>query len=285
MVDHAIDVHHRSRMTTTSITPPPSTLPLPSPRVDLMGLAFDNLSQREVVARVCAAMDRGEGGWIVTPNLDQLRAFRQDPEIRSTFERADLVVADGTPLVWASRLQGTPLPERVAGSDLIYLMTEAAAARGARVFLLGGNPGAGEAAAAKFAERFPGVDICGIHCPPFGFEQDEAAWEAMVQALDDAAPDLVWVALGFPRQDRVIGRLRDRYPDAWFAGIGISLSFVSGEVRRAPRWLQRLGLEWVHRLAQEPRRLFKRYFMQDLPFAPQLFASALYRRLRAGRQA
>jgi N-acetylglucosaminyldiphosphoundecaprenol N-acetyl-beta-D-mannosaminyltransferase len=267
-------------MSASSITPPPTTL-TPSPaRVDLMGLTFDNLTQRGVVDRVADAMDRGDGGWIVTPNLDQLRAYRQDPGIRSTFERADLVVADGTPLIWASRLQGTPLPERVAGSDLIYLLTEAAAERGARVFLLGGNPGAAEAASAKFTERFPDLEICGIHCPPFGFEENPAAWDDMVAALDDAAPDLVWVALGFPRQDRVIGRLRSRYPGTWFAGIGISLSFVSGEVRRAPRWLQRLGLEWVHRMAQEPRRLFKRYVLQDLPFAPLLFGSALLRRLR-----
>ena len=197
---------------------------------------------------------------------------------------ADLVVADGAPLVWASRLQGTALPERVAGSSLVWTMSEAAAARGGSVFLLGGDPGTAEAAGAVLAERYPGLRIAGTYCPPMGFEDDPAEMDRITRQLANSEADLVYVALGSPKQERLIRRLRREHPEvlpgAWWMGVGISLSFICGQVRRAPVWVQKLGLEWGHRLVQEPRRLARRYLVDGIPFAVVLLSGSAGRRLR-----
>lgn len=249
-------------------------------RVFLLGLGFDNTTERGCIERILGALDEGRGGWMVTPNLDILRRWTKSARFRELVAKADVVVADGMPLIWASRIQGTPLPERVAGSSLVSTLSAAAAERGKSIFLLGGDPGAAEEAAGVLKERHPGVRIVGTHCPPMGFERDEAAMEAIEAALREAKPDIVYVALGSPKQEELILRLRTLHPGAWWLGVGISLSFLAGRVRRAPRWMQRLGLEWIHRLAQEPRRLAKRYLVHGLPFAAKLLGAAVWMRLR-----
>jgi N-acetylglucosaminyldiphosphoundecaprenol N-acetyl-beta-D-mannosaminyltransferase len=246
-------------------------------RSTLMGLEFDRLTEHEVVDEVLR--DDG-GGWVCPVNVDVLRQVVEDEEIRLLVEDADLVVADGMPLLWASRLQRTPLPERVAGSSLTVSLPPRAAERGRSVFLLGGNPGAADAAADALREQAPALDIAGTACPPMGFERDEAQIGELVASLRAAQPDVVFVGLGFPKQDRLIQRLRGELPRAWFISCGISFSFVAGEVRRAPEAIQRLGLEWVHRLLQEPRRLARRYLVLAPPFVARLLTSAVGVRLR-----
>ena len=159
------------------------------------------------------------------------------------------------PLVWASRLQRTPLPERVAGSNLIWSLTAAAAIAGKSVFLLGGMPGTAEKTGKEFQKQFPTFVLAGTYFPPFGFEKDPAEMKKMMDALAAAKPDIIYVALGSPKQEQLIARARAILPAAWWLGVGISFSFIAGEVNRAPRWMQSCGLEWLHRLAQEPRRL------------------------------
>lgn len=255
------------------------------PRVRLLEVGIDALREGEVVDHVLGALARGDGGWIVTPNLDHLRRLVNDPSFRELCAGADLVVADGMPLVWASRLQGTPLPERVAGSNLIFSLTAAAAQSGHSVFFLGGDPGTAETASARLRERHPTLRVAGVYCPPLGFERDPALLSELRAVLARSAPDVVWVALGSPKQERLIRDLRCVLPRSWWLGVGISFSFVSGAVRRAPRWAQVLGLEWLHRLVQEPRRLFRRYLIDGLPFAVRLFAGALRARGRRGARA
>jgi N-acetylglucosaminyldiphosphoundecaprenol N-acetyl-beta-D-mannosaminyltransferase len=244
--------------------------------VTLMGLRFDALTERETIERVLDGVRAGRGGWVIPTNLDVLRQYAEGgQEIRGFYGQADLVVADGTPLVWASRLQGTPLPERVAGSTMLWTLSAAAAERGASVFLLGGDEGAAEQAAARLVEASPGLRVAGVLSPPFGFDRDPAELERTIEAVRAARPDVVYVALGFPKQERLIAVLRERLPGAWFVGVGISFSFAAGMVQRAPVWMQRLGLEWVHRLVQEPRRLAGRYLRHGLPFAVRLLTDAL----------
>jgi N-acetylglucosaminyldiphosphoundecaprenol N-acetyl-beta-D-mannosaminyltransferase len=245
-----------------------------------MGMMIDPLTEEQAVARVTAALAAGRGGVVVTPNLDHLRRYTRDPGVRELYAAADLVLADGMPLVWASRIAGRPLPARVAGSDLIWSLSAACAGTGRSVFLLGGNPGAADDAARVLEERFPGLGVAGTLCPPMGFDADPAAMAAVRETLRVAAPDVVFVGVSFPRSGRVAEALRADLPAAWFLGLGISFSFVSGEVARAPGWVQRSGLEWGWRLKQEPRRLFVRYVVQGLPFAARLGASALATRLR-----
>jgi N-acetylglucosaminyldiphosphoundecaprenol N-acetyl-beta-D-mannosaminyltransferase len=247
-------------------------------RVELMDMPIDRTTEREVVETVGDAVDRGEGGWVITPNLDHLRLFRRDDDLRRHFRDADLVVADGMPLIWASRIQDTPLPERVAGSDLIWSLTEEAARRRASLYLVGGNPGTAREASRVLQERARGVRIAGTACPPRGFESDPGEIDGLVERLERADPDIVYVGLPLDKQVALIPRLKRVLPSTWFLGLGISFSFVCGEVRRAPAWMQRLGLEWVHRLMQEPRRLFRRYLVDGLPFAARLLAHSARRR-------
>ena len=216
----------------------------------------------------------------MTPNLDHLRQYHRDASVRPLFEAASLVVADGKPLIWASKIQGTPLPDRVAGSDLILTITAAAANQRRRLFLLGGSPGTAQRAAAALIGRFPGIEIVGTHCPPVGFEDSPREMAAIVSTVQRASPELVYVGLPFPKADRLILKLRKVAPSAWFLALGVSFSFVSGDLRRAPHWMQRTGLEWVHRLSLEPRRLFRRYIVHGVPFAFVLFGAAFCNRTR-----
>jgi N-acetylglucosaminyldiphosphoundecaprenol N-acetyl-beta-D-mannosaminyltransferase len=243
-----------------------------------MGVQAHAITERQCVALVAEAWREGRGGWLHTMNLDHLRMIQANLFFPDGTPEADLRVCDGITLVWASRLQGTPVPERVTGSDLIRSLTEAAAADKRSVFFLGGNPGSAEGAAAQLQTEFPGFIVAGTLCPDFGFEKDPDALRQITQALCAAKPDLVYVAVGSPKSERLIQDWKKLMPAAWWASIGISFSFVTGEVKRAPRWMQVSGLETPHRLIQEPRRLAKRYLVYGLPFAARLFFHSLRQR-------
>lgn len=249
-------------------------------QVRLLGVPLDNVTPQETLDLVFGALRQGRGGWVLTPNLDILRRLLTDPSYRELTAPATLRLADGMPLVWASRVQGQPLRGRVAGSDLIWTVCARAAREGRSVYFLGGNPGAAEAAAAKLSELNPGLRVSGTECPPLGFERDPTYLAGMRERLRAAAPDICLVALSAPKQDMVIRSMVGEFPQVWFMGIGISFSFVSGEVRRAPVWMRKTGLEWMHRLVQEPRRLARRYLLDGMPFAARLFAGAMVARLR-----
>lgn len=248
-------------------------------RIDLQGIGFDVITESETCARIIDALSQQRGGYIVTANLDHLLRCTRYPRYKTLVKQADLVVADGMPLIWASNLQGTPLPERVAGSTLCLSLAQALAEHGKSLFLLGGNPGVAQQAARELKERFPGLRIAGTYFPTYGFEKDAAQLEAIRNLLQDSKPDMVYVALGSPKQEELINQLRTDFPTMWWMGVGLSLSFIAGEVHRAPLWVQRLGLEWIHRLAQEPKRLSKRYLINGIPFAIQLLTSSALRGL------
>jgi N-acetylglucosaminyldiphosphoundecaprenol N-acetyl-beta-D-mannosaminyltransferase len=233
------------------------------------GLDFDALSEEQVRARIIADLADGRGGWVVTPNIDICRRIGKDPAARDLVRGASLVVADGMPLVWAARLYGDPLPERVTGASLIFTLSAAAAAGGWSVYLLGGEPGVPERAAAELARRYPGLKVAGTDAPPPGFDVAEVS-----QRLAAARPDIVFVGLGFPKQERVIAAVAPDLPGAWFIGCGAAIPFAAGALPRAPRWMQQTGLEWAHRLLSEPRRLFRRYLIDDLPYAARLLIGA-----------
>jgi exopolysaccharide biosynthesis WecB/TagA/CpsF family protein len=454
-------------------------------RVHLDGTGIDRITEDEVVAVVRESLARGRGGRIITPNVDILRRASADPGVRRHLDDADLIVADGMPLVWASRLGGVPLPERVAGSSLIWSLSEGLGRDARSVFVIGGapattrpgptrrpsthtrtrttdNPGAppaegrpavtlaaakpgvpsaadgpgvtsaaprpvvasaagrpgvtsaaprpvvasaagrpgvtsaprpvvasaadrpgvalvaakpgvasaavkpgvtaaaaksgvmsavgrpdavsgvvmpvagrpgvasaagrpgvalvaakpvvasavvkpgvtaaavkaalGAAAAVKaarnggkdgaaraagrLAEAFPGLRIAGTLSPAYGFEEDESTYAEFCATVVAARPDLVFVGLGFPKQELVIERLRPGLPNSWFVGCGAAVNFVAGDIERAPLWMQRTGLEWAHRLGVEPRRLAGRYLRHDAPYALRLLARAPRRRAR-----
>lgn len=260
------------------------TAPLMSQREMLCGVAFDVCTEAEAVAAVLRASRAGRGGWVVTPNVDIMRALQRDQSLRRLVADADLVVADGMPLIWASRLAGRPLPERVAGASLIWSLTAGAAAAGRSIYLLGGAEGVPERAANALAVYGPGVVVAGGYSPPMGFDQLPDGYEEVRRRLADAAPDIVFCGFGFPRQERLIAYLREFFPQTWFVGCGAALAFAAGDLRRAPKWMQRFGTEWCYRLLTEPRRLARRYLVDDLPHAVRLFSMVLFERIDRNRR-
>lgn len=260
---------------------PDDTPPEPaSARVWVGGVGVDALTEEEVVRRVAAALEAGEGGRIVTPNVDICRAAAADPALRELVCSADLVVTDGMPLVWAARLLGTPVPERVTGADLIWSLSELAARRGWPVYLLGGPPGVARRAAGALTSRHPRLEVCGVDAPAYRFDATPEGTRSVHRKVIDARPRLVFVGLGFPRQDRLIAGLREELPGAWFVGCGAAIAFAAGTVARAPEWMRLAGLEWAFRLVSEPGRLARRYLVDDLPFAVRLLGGCLATRLR-----
>ncbi|GGK92006.1 WecB/TagA/CpsF family glycosyltransferase [Mangrovihabitans endophyticus] len=253
-------------------------------RVHLDGTGIDRITEGEVVSVVRDALTAGRGGRIITPNVDILRRARLDRRVRAYLDDADLIVADGMPLIWASRIGGTPLPERVAGSSLVWSLSAGLARDTRSIFVVGGRPATTHAAdgASRAAERLaaacPGLRIAGTLCPEYGFERNSAVYATFRDAIKQAKPDMVFVGIGFPKQEIVIDRLRRELPQAWFMGCGAAVNFVAGDVDRAPRWMQRTGLEWAHRLGTEPRRLAGRYLRHDAPYALRLLSAAARRR-------
>jgi N-acetylglucosaminyldiphosphoundecaprenol N-acetyl-beta-D-mannosaminyltransferase len=255
----------------------------PARRMRLMGAPVDFVTEADAVRAIVDAAQAGRGHWTITANLDHLRRYRCEPLAKNLIDEADLVVADGMPVIWASRVAGEPLPERVSGSSMVWSICAAASARGQSVFLLGGDAGVAERAARVFRERYPGLEIAGTACPPVGFESDAGELERIRMELEATAPRIVFVALGFTKQDELIRELRGCLPDASFLGVGISLSYATGDLSRPPYWLCRLGLEWAHRLSQEPtRHLARRYLVDGLPFGLRLMTSAAWHRVRHG---
>jgi N-acetylglucosaminyldiphosphoundecaprenol N-acetyl-beta-D-mannosaminyltransferase len=233
------------------------------------------ITEAGVAEHVAESWSRGEGGSIVTLNVDILRAATRDRRLAALVSDAEIVVADGMPLVWATTMAGSPVPERVTGASLVSTLAETAAECGRSVYLIGGDPGVPEAAAEALAEQFPGLRIAGTESPPYGFEKDEQHVTDLVARVARTRPDLVLVGLGFPKQEHLIARLRRAIPHAWMLGCGAGIPMAAGQFRRAPVALQRIGAEWLHRLALEPRRLARRYLVHNVPFALWLLAQAI----------
>jgi N-acetylglucosaminyldiphosphoundecaprenol N-acetyl-beta-D-mannosaminyltransferase len=252
----------------------------PLPTCALMGMSLAQTSARELLDRMFEALARGDGGWIITANLDFLRRYVRDADARALYAAADLRVADGMPLVWAARLQGTPLPERIAGSELVAPIAERAEREGRSIYLLGGNADSNRKTAELWRSRWPRLRICG-HSSPMVQSPPSAEQVALLRAeVVSTRPDVLLVGMGSPKQEQVIAALRPDLPATWMVGVGMSFSFVAGDLSRAPAWMQKASLEWCWRLAQEPGRLGRRYLLDDLPFAAQLFTTSLWHRAR-----
>ncbi len=224
---------------------------------------FDEMT--EAIVRTAALGE--EPAYVVTPNVQHIALLAHDAYLRRVYAEAAFVLPDGVSILLAARVLGQRIPERVAGVDMFEALCRQAAREGLRVFLLGGRPGSAEKAAAKLKSQYPGLIVAGTCCPPLGFETDESEQDDVESSIRAARPHLLFVALGAPKQEYWIYEHARQLGVPVTMGIGGSFEMIGGVIARAPRWLQRAGLEWLYRVALEPRRLWKRYLIGMIQFA------------------
>lgn len=239
--------------------------------VPLFGMRIARTTMRDAVSTVLGWCEIARGEYcryVVTPNTDHAVLFHNRSDFRDAYEHAALVLADGTPLVWASRLFGRKLPERVAGSDLIPAIF-AATSSTLRVFLLGAAPGVAEMAAKQIESQWPNVAVVGTYSPPVGFDSNATQDHRAIAAVNAIQHDLLVVGLGAPRQELWVAKHRQELSAKVAICAGATIDFLAGHRQRSPMWMRRVGLEWMHRVCSEPRRLAGRYLRDAFVF-PQL---------------
>lgn len=217
------------------------------------------------------------GGYVVTPNVDHVVQAEHDDSLRAAYEAASLSLVDGQPLMWLSKMMGEPLPEKISGSDFVPRVVARAAERRWRLFFLGAAPNVGAKAADTLRDAYPSLHI-DVHSPTFGFDQDSAERREVLNMVRQAKPDVLVLALGCPKQERLMHRWKSELGSTVAIGAGATLDFIAGNVSRSPAWMSNAGLEWLYRLAREPRRLGHRYLVRD----PEILRIA-WRTLRAAR--
>lgn len=252
------------------------------PPIAILGVPLENVTAAETMDLIEQMIASRRPHYIVTANVDFLTQAAADVELRRILFDSDLALCDGTPVLWASRFLGNPLPERVAGSDLVPLVIEAASKKGYRLFFLGSTPETGQTAMAKLRERFPGLKAT-HYSPPFRhlLEMDH---DEITRRIREANPDVLFVCFGCPKQEKWMAMHHRSLGVPVSMGVGGTLDFLAGHLKRAPKWMQRTGTEWVFRLAQEPRRLLKRYVKDFWVFGVGIAAQWWRLRLRQARR-
>lgn len=237
------------------------------------------VTAEEAIEELEVLVAEGHGGYVVTPNVDHVVQAEDSEALRAAYDDASLSLVDGQPLIWLSKMLGEPFPEKISGSDFVPLVVDRAAERGWRLFFLGAAEGVGARAAEVLRDRYPGIDIV-VHSPSFGFEQDPDETARVLGMIQNADPQVLVLALGCPKQELLMHRWRDQLGATIAIGSGATLDFIAGNVSRSPTWMSDAGLEWLYRLAREPRRLAHRYLVRD----PQIVKIA-WRMLRDRRLA
>lgn len=248
--------------------------------VDMFGIPISNIDLAGACDRIEARIKHRTPGYVVTTNVNHVCLCHRDEVFRGAYENAFLALADGVPLIWASWLLGRPLRKKLSGSDLVPWLSKFAAEKNFSIFLLGGTPGTADETAKILQKRHPNLKIAGVHCPPYGFEKDPEEQAKIMEILHAAKPDLLFVALGSPKQELWMRENYQAIDVPVSIGVGATFDFISGRIRRAPALVQQLGFEWGWRLAMEPRRLWRRYLVEDT-----LFFRLLWQEFRKGRRA
>lgn len=233
-------------------------------RMKFMNTEVDSLNMPEVLDRIDKLIQIKKNSYVVTPNVDHIVQLEKDSELQKVYKNADLILADGKPLIWISNYYKTPIKEKVSGSDLFPLLCEMAGKKGYKMFFLGAAKGVAARAATNLKKRYSNLEVAGVYSPPFGFEENEEEVEKILQMIIKSNVDILIVGLGAPKQEKFIFKYHDRLNVPISLGLGASLDFEAGNIKRAPKWMQKSGLEWLFRITQDPRRMFKRYIIDDI---------------------
>lgn len=232
-------------------------------RIKFMNTEIDNLTMDEALQRIDGLIQENKNAYVVTPNVDHLVQLEHGGELCDVYKEADLILTDGKPLIWISRLYGTPIKEKISGSDLFPRLCDLAAKKGYTMFFLGAAEGVAATAAKNLMNRFNGLQVVGTYSPPFGFEKDENEVLKIKEMIREAKPHILIVGLGCPKQELFIFHNKDELGVPISLGLGASLDFEAGNIKRAPKWMADHGLEWLYRITQDPKRMAKRYLVDD----------------------
>lgn len=241
-------------------------------KTEILGVRFDNLTQQEATQHGRQLLEEDKFHYVVTPNPEFLLAAEKDPEFRRVLNAADLVLPDGIGVVYSAKILGTPLKERVPGIEFAEAMLSALNDMGGRLYLLGAKPGVAEEAGRRICARYPDLVLCGTHD---GYFKDE---QAILPEIAAAKPDLLFVCLGAPKQEKWMARWGQHTGAKLAIGLGGCLDVFAGNVQRAPERWQKLGLEWAYRLKKEPKRIGR---MAKLPL---VLVKAAGQRIRPGKK-
>jgi len=233
-------------------------------RIEFMNIHIDNVTTQEALEKITYLVENTKKSYVVTPNVDHIVKLQQDNEFLEIYKNASLILTDGQPLIWISKLYGKPIKEKISGSDLFPKACELAADKGYKMFFLGAAEGVADIAAQKLTAKYPGLDVIGTYSPQMGFENDPDELKKIIEIINELSPDILIVALGAPKQEKFFYRHKEQLNVSLALMIGASLDFEAGIVKRCPPWMSRYGLEWFYRLCMEPKRMFKRYLIDDM---------------------
>ncbi|HFC9287631.1 TPA: WecB/TagA/CpsF family glycosyltransferase [Clostridium perfringens] len=233
-------------------------------RMNFLNIEVDNLTMNEAIDRAEELIIKKKPSYVVTPNVDHIVKLENDKEFQEVYKNADLILTDGMPLIWISKIKGNPIKEKISGSDFFPKLCERAAEKGYSIFLLGAAEGVATKAAKNLKEKYEGLNIVGTYSPSYGFEKKDDEIKMIIEMINKAKPDILAVGLGAPKQEKFLHKYRNDLNVPISLAIGASIDFEAGNINRAPKWMQNCGLEWFYRLCKEPKRMFKRYLVDDL---------------------
>lgn len=241
---------------------------LPDNKIKILNVDVDNYTLEEALERIDYFVREKKNAYVVTPNLDHVVMLERDKQFQKVYQEADMVLVDGKPLVWLAAMNRTPVKAKISGSDLFPKLAELCADKGYTMFFLGAQEGVAQKAAERLSQKYEGLKVVGTYSPSYGFEKKSDELKLIIDNIKEAKPDVLIVGLGAPKQEKFIWKYRKKLQVPVSLGLGASLDFEAGEKKRAPVWMSEHGLEWLYRMIQEPKRLFKRYFIDGVMLIP-----------------
>ena len=232
-------------------------------RLKFMNTEIDNLTMDEALHEIEKLIKAGNASYVVTPNVDHIVQLETNEDLQKVYANASLILTDGKPLLWISKWYGTPIKEKISGSDLFPLLCKLAAQKGYKMFFLGAEKGVAATAAKNLSKKYKGLNVIGTYSPPFGFEKDIDEIKKIVSMIKETKPHILVVGLGCPKQEMFMYNYCKELEVPVSFGLGASFDFEAGKVKRAPRWMADHGLEWLFRITQDPKRMAKRYIIND----------------------
>ena len=232
-------------------------------RMKFMNTEIDNLTMKETLEAIDLLIKEDKCAYVVTPNVDHIVQLETNKELQDVYKNAALILTDGKPLLWIAKWYGTPIKEKISGSDLFPLLCDMAAKKGYKMFFLGAGEGIAAKAAANLADQYKGLQVVGTYSPPIGFENNSAELEHIETMIRKVSPDILIVGLGCPKQEKFMYHHCKELGVPISLGLGASFDFEAGNIKRAPKWMANHGLEWFFRITQDPKRMANRYLIDD----------------------